>query len=173
MDIVDIPQSPQPSTESTPSASPSTSKEQKKEHPAQPAAARGKRGSRIPDDWQPSAELREWAKREHPSVDLKLETAKFIDFWQAKAGRDAAKLDWTATFRNWIRNARTATGFVAPPATVGGHARQTKEQALKPAESRFESQMRYLSGELKAGRITQEKFDAETIFWRNKLKGQK
>ncbi|WEX79280.1 hypothetical protein PYH37_004466 [Sinorhizobium numidicum] len=43
------------------------------------------------------------------------EFEKFRDYWTAKAGRDAVKLDWPATWRNWIRNAGRA-----PPVPRGG-----------------------------------------------------
>jgi len=33
--------------------------------------------------------------------------AGFRDYWIAKAGKDGVKLDWLATWRNWIRNERT------------------------------------------------------------------
>jgi hypothetical protein len=33
---------------------------------------------------------------------------RFADYWHAKAGKDAAKLDWPATWRNWCRKARDA-----------------------------------------------------------------
>ena len=36
---------------------------------------------------------------------VRAEAARFADHWHAKAGRDAAKLDWLATWRNWCRTA--------------------------------------------------------------------
>ena len=38
--------------------------------------------------------------------------ATFADFWHAKAGKDACKLDWLATWRNWIRNQKATGGDV-------------------------------------------------------------
>ena len=64
-----------------------------------------RRGTRLPADWQPTADDVQWAKAEHPGVDLRSEIPKFRDFWHAKAGADAAKLDWSATLRNWVRRA--------------------------------------------------------------------
>ena len=71
------------------------------------------RGSRIPEDWRPTDEDIVWqrtqgiddllARREYP---------KFVDYWRAKAGRDATKLDWSATWRNWLRRASESA---APP----------------------------------------------------------
>jgi hypothetical protein len=29
--------------------------------------------------------------------------AAFTDYWQARAGKEACKLDWDATWRNWVR----------------------------------------------------------------------
>lgn len=37
--------------------------------------------------------------------DLRREHAKFIDYWLGKSGRDGTKLDWDATWRNWMRTA--------------------------------------------------------------------
>ncbi|SEO63851.1 hypothetical protein SAMN02800692_1540 [Luteibacter sp. UNC138MFCol5.1] len=64
-----------------------------------------KRGTRLPDDWQPSDEDVQWARAERPDVDLRAELASFRDYWRAKPGADAVKLDWSATLRNWIRRA--------------------------------------------------------------------
>ena len=66
------------------------------------------RGSRIPEDFSPSEDHAELARK--MSVDLALEFEKFKDFWKAKAGKDATKLDWPATLRNWIRNAKPSGG---------------------------------------------------------------
>ena len=38
---------------------------------------------------------------------VRSEADKFRDHWHGKAGRDATKADWQATWRNWCRNART------------------------------------------------------------------
>lgn len=64
------------------------------------------RGSRLPPDWEPDANLLAWAKAERPDVLLAVELAKFRDYWIAKPGQQGVKLDWPATFRNWIRSAR-------------------------------------------------------------------
>lgn len=68
-----------------------------------------KKATRLPKDWEPSPELVNWATAERPDLDLKVATESFVDFWVAKAGKDGAKLDWVATYRNWIRNQRFNT----------------------------------------------------------------
>jgi hypothetical protein len=60
------------------------------------------RGTRIPDDFTVTPEMVEWARQRVPQVDGRLETEKFINHWHSKTGRDATKLDWAATWRNWM-----------------------------------------------------------------------
>lgn len=74
-----------------------------------------RRGSRLPKDWTPDAEQLAWARAERPSVNLATEAAKFRDYWIAKAGQQGVKLDWPATFRNWIRSVREE-----PPSAANG-----------------------------------------------------
>jgi hypothetical protein len=63
------------------------------------------RGTRLPDDWQPTPELIAWAHAQCPGVDLAHETAQFRDYWRAQPGQRGVKLDWPATWRNWMRKA--------------------------------------------------------------------
>ncbi len=66
---------------------------------ARDARARGTK--RCPDGFEVTAELREWAGREVPGVDLRSETAAMRDHTFARA-----LTDWPATWRNWMRNAQ-------------------------------------------------------------------
>jgi hypothetical protein len=65
-----------------------------------------KRGTRIPDDFAVSQAMVVWARSETPDVDGRFETQQFIDYWAAKAGKDAVKLDWTRTWQTWMRRAQ-------------------------------------------------------------------
>ncbi|UTA55181.1 hypothetical protein L3D22_04930 [Lysobacter soli] len=67
------------------------------------------RSSRLPHDWQPSAADVSWAWAERPDLAIRLEVEKFRDYWHAKAGKDALKLDWSRTWRNWVRSARSGS----------------------------------------------------------------
>ena len=62
-----------------------------------------RRGTRIPDPFPISEELREWAKRETPEVDIEKATAEFLDYWRGVTGQKGYKLDWPATWRNRMR----------------------------------------------------------------------
>lgn len=72
--------------------------------------ARSPSGSRLPDGWSPTEEDLSWARQERPGVDLRSETEAFRDYWKAKAGKDGVKLDWSATWRNWIRRSNSPPG---------------------------------------------------------------
>ena len=61
------------------------------------------RGSRLPADWKPNAELAEWSKTERPDLDLRKVFAEFKDYWSSIAGSKGVRLDWDATWRNWVR----------------------------------------------------------------------
>lgn len=63
------------------------------------------KGTRIPDNFAPDAAMRAWAQAKVPNVNLARETEKFCNYWRAKGGREARKLDWSATWRNWMLNA--------------------------------------------------------------------
>lgn len=70
--------------------------------------APAKRGTRIPSDFQVSRAMREWAAAKVPSTDIGLETEKFINYYTALPTSKATKLDWAATWRNWMLNARSS-----------------------------------------------------------------
>jgi hypothetical protein len=80
-----------------------------------------KRGTRLDPDWRPTQSTVDTIKAECPGVDLGAEHRKFVDYWIAKAGSSGSKLDWDATWRNWMRNARPTLG-----ATVGHSAVDSK-----------------------------------------------
>lgn len=60
-----------------------------------------KRGTRIPEPFIVTAEMRAWAAKETPSLDVDDVTRRFVNYWRA-ATRNAAKLDWRATWENWL-----------------------------------------------------------------------
>jgi len=66
-----------------------------------------KTGKRLPKNWQPSKELLTWAMTERKDLDMQKVIDSFTDYWIAKTGSAATKLDWDATFRNWVRNEKS------------------------------------------------------------------
>jgi uncharacterized protein YdaU (DUF1376 family) len=67
-------------------------------------AARPK-GTRLAKNWKADAEQIGFAVLEgfSPEQVNRIEQ-DFRDFWTAKSSADAAKLDWSATWRRWVRN---------------------------------------------------------------------
>jgi hypothetical protein len=65
-----------------------------------------KRGARLPDEWGP--ESADWGEaiKKLTIGGADQELLKFHDYWKAQPGQRGTKLDWDATWRNWIRNAR-------------------------------------------------------------------
>ena len=66
-----------------------------------------KKGSRLPSDFEVTAEMVAWAAERTPKLDLNIETEKFRNYWIGVAGAKGVKLDWTATWRNWMLNAES------------------------------------------------------------------
>jgi hypothetical protein len=58
------------------------------------------RASRLPEGFYPDLEH---ARDRLPDIDAQAEAERFRNFWTAKAGAGALKLDWPATWRNWIQ----------------------------------------------------------------------
>ena len=78
--------------------------------PAQaPAETKTAKATRIPDNFAVTADMRDWADREVPDLiaagRARTEHDKFLDYWRAAAGAHARKVDWVATWRNWMRKA--------------------------------------------------------------------
>jgi hypothetical protein len=66
------------------------------------------RGSRLANDWVLPNDWEYWANKERPDLNAAQIADQFKDFWCSKAGKDAVKLDWLATWRNWVRNQKTS-----------------------------------------------------------------
>lgn len=62
------------------------------------------RGSRLPTDWTLPDVWKEWAEKERPDLTISKVADSFKDFWIAKPGAGGVKLDWGATWRNWVRS---------------------------------------------------------------------
>ena len=75
---------------------------------AAPPPARSPRGTRLPDGWKPDRPAVEALKAEYahlPDRWWHVEHAKFADHFAAAPGQRGVKLDWTATWRKWMRTA--------------------------------------------------------------------
>jgi len=65
-----------------------------------------KKGSRLSQDWFLTKPMGEWASQERPDIDVRQVAEQFKDYWIAQPGQKGVKLDWDATWRNWVRNTK-------------------------------------------------------------------
>jgi uncharacterized protein YdaU (DUF1376 family) len=72
-----------------------------------PKKNKNKLGSRLAQDWVLLKTWGEWAQKERPDIDVRKVAEQFKDHWIAQPGQKGVKLDWQATWRNWVRNTNT------------------------------------------------------------------
>ncbi len=87
----------------------------------------GKTATRLPADFELSSERRAVAVAER--LDAERTFAKFRDYWLAKSGPHARKLDWDATWRNWCRNETDRNG-----GSNGAHRQGSQPRKLSALE---------------------------------------
>ena len=66
-----------------------------------------KRGSRLSQDLIFPEEWFLFCKQERPDLEPLMTFNKFQDYWISQAGQKGVKLDWFATWRNWVRNQKS------------------------------------------------------------------
>lgn len=106
-------------------------------------APRNKVGRRLPDDWSPSLDDRQFAS--DLGLDPEIVKASFKDYWTAAAGANARKLDWAAAWRNWCRKERPQRPPAgASPGRAGSHLEKSGEIARNNNARMAELQCEFL-----------------------------
>jgi len=62
-----------------------------------------KRATRLSPDWQPDIDFA--ISEGLTAAEANREADRFRDHWRGKGGQAGTKIDWTSTWRNWIRKA--------------------------------------------------------------------
>jgi len=78
----------------------------------------------LPQDW------RAFCQQERSDLDPERTFAKFCDYWKAKPGKQGTKLDWLATWRNWVREERKINGSSSGKFNVHAYTRNELAKAL-------------------------------------------
>ncbi len=86
---------------------------------AEKTKAPSKKGSRwenetpLPDNWL------DWAKEKtgHTEIGIRQQFERFSDYWVSQPGQKGVKLDWFATWRNWLRSPYNHVPAVQPQAS--------------------------------------------------------
>jgi uncharacterized protein YdaU (DUF1376 family) len=66
------------------------------------------KGSRLSTNFELPETWTEFCQTERPDLNPQKVFDTFKDYWTAKAGNQGVKLDWQATWRNWVRNQNVA-----------------------------------------------------------------
>jgi hypothetical protein len=114
--------------------------------PEKTTARERAQGSRVPDPFPLTDDLRAWALENAPTVGLKDHEA-FMDYWRGVPGAKGRKLDWPATWRNWMRR-RHDDG--------GGRVRTTSPTGPRPGPDQRAADVAELARRL------QQQHDAQT-----------
>jgi hypothetical protein len=73
---------------------------------------------RLPVDWVPTEDQISFCKTERPDLNAKVVAETFKDYWTAQPDSKAKKVDWDATWRNWVRS-QSAVGSVKAASSNG------------------------------------------------------
>ena len=96
----------------------------------------------LPNDWQV------FCRTERPDLNPQAIWNQFKDYWIAQGGQKGAKLDWFATWRNWVRNQKSVVNYTSDkPAqkwdtTLAGIMSKGKELGIEPKPGETEGQYR-------------------------------
>ena len=96
----------------------------------------------LPKEWE------EFCKKERPDLKPDFIWNQFRDYWIAQGGQKGAKLDWLATWRNWVRNQKHQTIYTQDKpaqrwdATLEGVLAKGKELGILPKPGETEGQYR-------------------------------
>jgi len=94
-------------------------------------ASRG-RSTRVPEDFTVTDDMRQWAQSRGIRSDVDEETDRFVDHWTSKG---ETRVDWVASWRNWMRNAdRFGAGRSDPAQSKSTAARARVRAQLQPGK---------------------------------------
>lgn len=96
----------------------------------------------LPKEWE------DFCKKERPDLKPLNVWNQFKDYWIAQGGQKGTKLDWFATWRNWVRSQRVeSVRTIDKPTiqwhqTLGGVMAKGKELGIEPRAGETEGQYR-------------------------------
>ena len=85
-------------------AIPETETETETERETETKKDKNKRGSRLALDFCFTKEWEQFCQQTRPELSPVKTFDQFKDYWIAQAGQKGVKLDWFATWRNWVRS---------------------------------------------------------------------
>ena len=82
-------------------------------------------------------EWMQFCREERPDLNVTKVFASFKDYWVAKSGQQAVKLDWFATWRNWVRSQNQAPVNKADQVFTTVPSRFDRDPALIAVEQKL------------------------------------
>jgi uncharacterized protein YdaU (DUF1376 family) len=95
------------------------------------------KGSRLHPEFGMPDEWGEFCEKERPDLVPRKVFDGFRDYWIAKAGAQGVKLDWLATWRNWVRNQKQGLVNKADQVFTTVPSRFERDPALVAVEQKL------------------------------------
>lgn len=95
------------------------------------------RGSRLSPDFCLTEEWKDFCQQDRPDLNSSKVFEQFKDYWIAKAGQQGVKLDWFATWRNWVRSQNQAPVNKADQVFTTVPSRFERDPALIEVENKL------------------------------------
>jgi len=95
------------------------------------------RGSRLQADFCLTDEWKDFCRTERSDLDPQKVFDGFKDYWIAKPGQQGVKLDWLATWRNWVRNQKQGVVNKADQVFTTVPSRFDRDPALIDVENKL------------------------------------
>jgi uncharacterized protein YdaU (DUF1376 family) len=95
------------------------------------------RGSRLSPDFCLTEDWIEFCQQDRPDLNPSKVFETFKDYWVAKAGQQGVKLDWFATWRNWVRSQNQALVNKADQVFTTVPSRFERDPALIAVEQKL------------------------------------
>jgi len=95
------------------------------------------RGSRLSTDFCLTEEWKNFCQQDRPDLNPSKVFETFKDYWVAKAGQQGVKLDWFATWRNWVRSQNQAPVNKADQVFTTVPSRFERDPALIAVEQKL------------------------------------
>lgn len=104
--------------------------------------AEKQRATRLPADWSPNDEEVEFCRTERGDLDPQAVACRFRDYWIAQPGAKGRKVDWLATWRNWVRNERATPQARGSPAGYESAKDRSRREAAEQLTGRRQHEQR-------------------------------
>lgn len=95
------------------------------------------RVSRLSTDFCLTEEWKDFCQQDRPDLNPSKVFETFKDYWVAKAGQQGVKLDWFATWRNWVRSQNQAPVNKADQVFTTVPSRFERDPALIAVEQKL------------------------------------